>query len=96
LDWPTPPTPAGAPSLDWSPHVSPPAAAPVRATVPAAVVVQPGDSLWAIAADHLPPGAGNAQIAQAWPTWWSANRAAVGPNPDLIHPGLSLTPPSHH
>jgi nucleoid-associated protein YgaU len=47
-----------------------------------------------VAADHLPATATNAQIAQAWPRWWSANRAAVGADPDLIHPGLSLTPPT--
>jgi hypothetical protein len=91
LDWPTPPTPTAAPALDWNPvsvPVAPPAVTPV--------VVQPGDSLWAVAAHHLPAGATNAQIAQAWPTWWSANRAAVGPDPDLIHPGLSLTPPAQH
>ncbi|MDT7570578.1 MAG: hypothetical protein QOE05_752 [Actinomycetota bacterium] len=85
LDWPTP-RPTVAPSLDW-PRTN-------AAPAPAHVIVEPGDSLWAIAADHLPAGAGDAQIAQAWPTWWSANRAAVGPNPDLIHPGLSLTPPA--
>jgi len=93
LDWPdanTTPIPAPstapvppvsvAPSLDWHPQV--------------AVVVQAGDSLWSVAADHLPAGASNAQIAQSWPTWWSANRAAVGPDPDLIHPGLPLVQPT--
>jgi hypothetical protein len=91
LDWPTPPSPITAPALDWNPRSAP---APAPAVAP--VVVQPGDSLWAVAADHLPAGATNAQIAQAWPAWWSANRAAVGPDPDLIHPGLSLTPPAQH
>jgi hypothetical protein len=93
LDWPTPPPSTAAPALDWNPP-SAPVATPAAASHP--VVVQPGDSLWAIAADHLPAGATNAQIAQAWPTWWSANRAAVGGEPDLIHPGLSLTPPAQH
>jgi LysM repeat protein len=60
----------------------------------AAVVVQPGDSLGGIAARHLPAAASDAQIAQAWPAWWSANRAAVGADPDVIHPGTRLTPPA--
>jgi nucleoid-associated protein YgaU len=58
------------------------------------VVVKPGDSLWAIAADHLPSPATDAQIARAWPRWWAANRDAVGAAPDLIHPGLRLRPPA--
>src|SRR3954469_23601605 len=106
LDWPTPPAANAAPALDWDPA---PAAAPVvdampapaRAAAPVArtvvagpVVVRPGDSLWAVAADHLPADATDAQVAQAWPSWWAANRAAVGSDPDLIHPGLHLTPPT--
>jgi hypothetical protein len=90
LDWPTPPTPAAA-ALDWNPPgvTATPPAPPARP-----VVVQPGDSLWAIAADHLPTGTSDAQIAQTWPRWWTANREAVGPDPDLIHPGLALVPPA--
>ena len=97
LDWPTPPE-----SLDWNP-ASPataatatpaaPAQAP-RAAATAPVVVQLGDSLWAVAADHLPAEATDAQIAAAWPAWWAANRDAVGPDPDLIAPGHRLTPPA--
>lgn len=103
LDWPTPPTPstatpatpsAGArPSLDWNP-AAPPRPAQTTAAVVGAVVVRTGDSLWAIAADHLPADAADARVARAWPAWWSANRAAVGPDPDLIHPGLRLNPPA--
>ena len=97
LDWPTPPPPA-APSLDWPPAVAHRQPAPQRPAPQrlAPVVVRPGDSLWAIAAAHLPAGSDEAQIAQAWPSWWSANRAAIGADPDLIHPGLSLTPPTQH
>jgi nucleoid-associated protein YgaU len=91
LDWPTPKTPAVRPALDWNPA---PSATSRPAAAVARVVVQPGDSLWAVAADHLPAGASNTQIAQAWPSWWAANRAAVGTDPDLIHPGLLLTPPA--
>ncbi|MDX6199126.1 MAG: hypothetical protein QOJ79_2277 [Actinomycetota bacterium] len=103
LNWPTPP--AGprptAPTLDWNPASAHPAVThPTVATPtvanPTAVVVEPGDSLWRIAAHHLAADASTAQIAQAWPSWWSANRGAIGSDPDLIHPGLSLTPPAQH
>ena len=89
LDWPTArPQAAAPPTLDW--------AAPTRAAAPTSdVVVAPGDSLWAIAAEHLPAGADDAQIAGAWPAWWAANRDAIGADPDLIQPGTHLhTPPS--
>jgi nucleoid-associated protein YgaU len=56
--------------------------------------VRPGDSLWAIAAAHLGRHATDAEVAQAWPTWWAANRDAVGSDPGLIHPGLQLDPPA--
>jgi nucleoid-associated protein YgaU len=92
-----PPRPvAAAPALDWA-HVQPePAAAPRVAATPvvAPVVVRPGDSLWTIAAARLPDDATDTQIARAWPAWWSANREAIGTDPGLILPGLSLTPPA--
>jgi nucleoid-associated protein YgaU len=86
LDWPTA---APTPELDWS-------AAPLlaRRVSDETVVVRPGDSLWAIAAAHLPEDAAGVAVANAWPAWWAANRDAVGPDPGLIHPGLHLTPPS--
>ena len=37
------------------------------------VVVAAGDSLWSIAARHLPPSATDAQVAAAWPRWYEAN-----------------------
>jgi hypothetical protein len=43
--------------------------------------VRPGDTLWGIA-------------GPAWPRWYAANRRAVGPDPDLIRPGLRLVPPA--
>jgi hypothetical protein len=91
LDWPEP---RSAPALDWNPgRLAPPA---IHATQPrpAAVVVQPGDSLWAVAARHLPPGASDSAVARAWPSWWTANRDVIGDEPDVIHPGLRLTPPT--
>lgn len=94
FDWPS--APAGP---EWNPPIAPaPVAARPAAPAPvdAAVVIRPGDSLWSVAADHLPAAASDAEIAQAWPTWWAANRDAVGADPDLIQPGLHLTPPATH
>jgi len=56
--------------------------------------VRPGDSLWSIAASHIGPGATDAQIAAAWPRFYAANRAVVGPDPNLIYPGQRLTLPA--
>lgn len=58
------------------------------------VVVRPGDSLWAIAAAHLPVGHTDAQVARAWPGWYAANRQAIGSDPGQIRPGTRLIPPS--
>jgi resuscitation-promoting factor RpfA len=73
---------------------------------PELVRVRRGDSLWAIAADHLtaqhrapqhpadrasPPS--QAEIAAAWPRWFDLNRARIGDDPDLIHPGTRLVAP---
>ena len=64
------------------------------AAVAGTVVVRPGDSLWSIAAAHLPPGARNLQIAAAWPHWYAANAALIGNDPDLVLPGWQLTIPT--
>ncbi len=60
----------------------------------AAVVVTVGDTLWDIAAAHLPHGSSPATIADQWPQWWSANRATVGDDPDLLLPGQVLHVPA--
>jgi nucleoid-associated protein YgaU len=93
LDWSAPDPDAPAPPLDW-------AASPTAAPSPAApddVVVSPGDSLWRIAEQDLAARSGippsDAAVAQAWPSWWAANRDAVGEDPDLISPGTRLRPP---
>ncbi|HSR22457.1 MAG TPA: LysM domain-containing protein [Candidatus Eisenbacteria bacterium] len=57
------------------------------------VVVRRGDTLWDIAARHLGPRASAAEVAAAWPRWYAANRALVGPDPALIRPGQRLRPP---
>lgn len=56
-------------------------------------VVQPGDSLWSIAAEHLDGTPSNAQISAAWPRWYATNRAVIGADPNLIHPGQELVAP---
>lgn len=86
------PSPTGA-SRSSQPVVRPVAVHP--AADHPAVVVQPGDSLWAIAARDLGPAASPKHVAQAWPRWWAANRAVVGNDPQLIHPGMRLSAPPH-
>lgn len=98
LDWAGTP----APSLDW-PTTAPqePAATEVRAAPVAAageVVVRPGDTLWDLTEQSLADRTGappsDAQVAAAWPSWWAANRDAVGDDPHLLRPGTPLTPPA--
>jgi hypothetical protein len=57
------------------------------------VVVRRGDCLWNLVARQLGPGASDAEIAAQWPRWYAANRATIGPDPDLLHPGQRLRPP---
>lgn len=64
-----------------------------RRKAPDLVRVHPGDTLWAIAAAHLPGAPDNAAIAASWPRWYAANRHVIGPDPDLILPGQRLRPP---
>ena len=59
----------------------------------ATVTVRRGDSLWRIAAEHL-HNASDAEIAEEWPRWYEANRAVIGSDPGLIHPGQVLRVPS--
>ncbi|GAB3545523.1 LysM peptidoglycan-binding domain-containing protein [Arthrobacter tumbae] len=58
------------------------------------IVVQPGDSLWTLAARQLGPAASDAKIAELWPQWFAANRDVVGDNPELLQPGQILHPPT--
>ena len=48
-------------------------------------VVQPGDTLSAIAARFAVPG--------GWPALYAANRSLIGPDPDTIHPATVLVLP---
>ncbi|MCC2308788.1 LysM peptidoglycan-binding domain-containing protein [Cellulomonas chengniuliangii] len=60
---------------------------------PRQVTVRPGDSLWALAAADLGPGASDAEIAAAWPRWYAANAATIGSDPEVILPGQTLDVP---
>lgn len=79
------PTWPGAPTPAIPPDPPPTVAHPVR--------VRPGDSLWLITAHRLGPAADPATIAATWPRWYAANRAVIGPDPNLILPGQELTSP---
>lgn len=92
-------TPATTPTTVPAP--APTSPSPVRPIRPAPAanpatdhyVVEPGDCLWRIAAQRLGPGATNQAIDSAWRAIYAANRAGVGDDPNLIHPGLVLTLP---
>jgi hypothetical protein len=58
------------------------------------VVVLRGDSLWSIAAAHLPDGASTSQIDASWRAWYAVNRDLIGADPNLILPGQRLVPPT--
>lgn len=74
------------------------AALPVATSTPpppaTTVVVQPGDTLWGLAADALGGTPSDAEVAAAWPRWHEANRDVVGADPDVLLPGQVLTVPS--
>ncbi|MFD6446817.1 LysM peptidoglycan-binding domain-containing protein [Promicromonospora sp. NPDC060204] len=58
------------------------------------VVVEAGDTLWAIAADGLAgDGPSDAEVADAVVRWHDANRQVLGSDPDLIRPGTVLHQP---
>lgn len=59
------------------------------------VLVRPGDSLWAIAARTLGPGAAAADVASYWHRMHALNDAAIGADPDLLQPGQQLRLPPH-
>jgi hypothetical protein len=75
--------------------VAPPAPAPAVAHPGAAasVVVRPGDCLWTIAARDLTAGASGAAVEARWRAIYAANRALIGPDPDLLTPGQRLLLP---
>jgi hypothetical protein len=86
---PAPTTPARAPTTPARAHPTKPDRGPAHT-----VVVRPGDSLWRIAAAHLPASAATPRIAAAWPRWYAANRRVIGDDPGHITPGQHLKTPN--
>ncbi|GAA4285142.1 hypothetical protein GCM10022261_26730 [Brevibacterium daeguense] len=78
------PPPGPDPGPDTKPRPDP-ATEPAAATV----VVAPGDTLWSIAAD-LRPAAGSAPVADTVEDLYHANQDRIGPDPNLIIPGMRL------
>jgi hypothetical protein len=66
---------------------------PARPSVPAAVLVRPGDCLWTLAADLAGARSADSAIARTVQALYRVNRTAIGPDPDLILPGTRLTTP---
>ncbi len=92
---PAVPPPVLAPQVTATPGAAtPPQRRPAASgETPDEVVVLRGDCLWSVVARHLGPAATDARIARAWPEWYAANRAVIGPDPSLLLPGQRLTPP---
>ncbi|MER7198186.1 peptidoglycan-binding protein [Streptomyces sp. CB01635] len=70
----------GATSAGAAPQAAP---AAKSAAVPATYVVAAGDSLAKIAREH--------SLSGGWKKLYEDNRATLGDNPGLIHPGVKLT-----
>ena len=52
--------------------------------------VRPGDSLWSISEDLLGRAPATSEVADLVHHLYDANRAVIGPDPDLIRPGHQL------
>ncbi len=96
------PRPAHAPPPAPAPPAPTPAPDPAPAPAPAPEqspahelthTVVAGESLWSIAAEHLPPGVPSARVDHAWRALYDANRPRLGDDPDLIRPGTVLRLP---
>lgn len=61
--------------------------------VSAGVTVRTGQSLWEISRSRLPPHADPARVAGLARSLYRTNRALIGDDPDLIHPGQRLIIP---
>jgi nucleoid-associated protein YgaU len=89
-----PASPASAAAPTTSPAITSSAYAPTtQRAAQVVVVVRSGDTLWDIARRHLPVSATSGDVARAWPRWYAANRAAIGPDPALLRPGTRLRSP---
>jgi hypothetical protein len=82
-------------AVDPRPHDSraqePPA---TRVHEPRIITVQPGDTLWALAADLLGGDATDAQTAETWPAVYALNEDLIGDDPGRITPGQRLVLPA--
>ena len=67
--------------------------APTRPRPDGEVVVHRGDTLWDLARRQLGPQASDAEVAQAWPRWYAANRPVIGADPGRLLPGQRLVAP---
>lgn len=65
-----------------------------RGGVRGRVRVRPGDSLWSIAQRQLGARATVVELVDYWHRTYELNRAAIGPDPDLILPGQLLELPA--
>jgi nucleoid-associated protein YgaU len=89
-----PPTTSAEPSPSSS--SAPPPASPAQlpseqaSGVVCELVVASGDSLWSLAAAQLGPQASDADVDARWRALYAQNADAVGPDPDLVRPGLQL------
>jgi len=52
-----------------------------------------GDSLWTIVADRLPADVDHGDVLRGVRRWHERNRMVIGPDPDLLMPGQTLTAP---
>lgn len=67
-----------------------------RTTGSDVVRVRPGDTLWDLAASRLPAGTTDTAVAAACHRWYAANKDVIGPDPDLLLPGMRLRIPHPH
>jgi hypothetical protein len=70
-----------------------PDAAPTASVSPQLRTVRPGESLWSIARGELAPRAPDSAVCGEVAAIYAANRALIGPDPDLILPRTQLTLP---
>lgn len=88
-----PVTAVAGPAVD-APPPSEAAALPAPSVPGRTVVVHAGDCLWELARQHAPGAASDLDVARLTQAWHETNRAVIGPDPDLLHPGQVLAIPT--